>query len=143
MKNYVKYVLTLFICVFVQCDTQQFYGDTFYTVEGTIVNSNDVPITAFQLQVLGIKLNGLQGLFLGSPDSQIVIAKSATDKQGRFRITFPNNDGKFALQVASRYQIVVPAGANAANYQGDMITIEKTQFSDFYRDLGIIKVRNQ
>ena len=135
MKNYVKYVLTLFICVFVQCDTQQFYGDTFYTVEGTIVNSNDVPITAFQLQVLGIKLNGLQGLFLGSPDSQIVIAKSATDKQGRFRITFPNNDGKFALQVASRYQIVVPAGANAANYQGDMITIEKTQFSDFYRDL--------
>lgn len=143
MKNYVKYVLTLFICVFVQCDTQQFYGDTFYTVEGTIINSNDVPITAFQLQVLGIKLNGLQGLFLGSPDSQIVIAKSATDKQGRFRITFPNNDGKFALQVASRYQIVVPAGANAANYQGDMITIEKTQFSDFYRDLGIIKVRNQ
>ena len=143
MKNYVKYVLTLFICVFVQCDTQQFYGDTFYTVEGTIVNSNDVPITAFQLQVLGIKLNGLQGLFLGSPDSQIVIAKSATDKQGRFRITFPNNDGKFALQVASRYLIVVPAGANAANYQGDMITIEKTQFSDFYHDLGIIKVRNQ
>lgn len=143
MKNYVKYVLTLFICVFVQCDTQQFYGDTFYTVEGTIVNSNDVPITAFQLQVLGIKPNGLQGIFIGSPDSQIVIAKSATDKQGRFRITFPNNDGKFALQVASRYQIVVPAGANAANYQGDMITIEKTQFSDFYRDLGIIKVRNQ
>lgn len=142
MKYYVKFLVIIFSCLFVRCDKQQFYGDTFYTVEGTIVNVNNVPLSEFQLQVLGIKQNGFQIIFFGIPDSEIIIAKSATNKQGRFRITFPNNNGNFALQVAPNYNIVFPAGAQPSFYQSDMLAIDKAKFSDFYLDLGIIKVQN-
>ena len=121
------------------CTKLEFFGDTFYTVQGKIIDVNNNPIPNFDLKVLG-SIDALnfspQG---GTFAADAVAATSVTDANGFFRLTFPKSNGTFFLEMKQDFVIKDSVTTNSQNKNLARIKIEKMR--DFLLDFQNIKVQ--
>ena len=135
MKKIIFLVAILFA---VSCTQLEFYGDTFYTVQGKIVDANNNPISNFDLKVFGTKEIYVSPIS-GASEVEAVAAISKTDQNGFFRITFPKNNGFFVLQMQKDY-IVKDSANSIYSLQRDLATIKIDKIRDYLYDFQSIKV---
>jgi hypothetical protein len=133
--KYIRIWLFLFPLFFLSCESLDFYGDTFYTVKGKIIDENDQSIPNFDLTIYTSKNN--YGLYLYGNFEEIISGSGKTNQNGEFIITFPKSNGSNFLILEDGYQIIDSVNAKAEN--SNMARLQINNFKDYLLDLKTIK----
>ena len=135
MKKNILILLTIF-CF--GCNKLEFYGDTFYTVTGKIVDQNNNPVPNFKVRVEVSKYE-----FSGSPygDTEIkkIIGSGITDTNGNFQFSFPNSNGQNFIVLEEGFTVL--ESSTPSKFENNFSSIEMPILNEFVYNLKIIKIK--
>ena len=132
MRNFVAILSCLLLLA--GCYKLEFDGNAFYTVKGRITDTANHSIANLQVLIYNTRT---YSPFL---DNGVVSAKTNTDIDGNFTLTFPASNGFTYLQLQEDY-VILPnrTGSNQFN-NGNTVFIDTSSFHYYFTNLKTIKV---
>lgn len=136
MKKNILILLTIF-CF--GCNKLEFYGDTFYTVIGKIVDQNNNPVPNFKVRVEVSKYE-FSGSLYGDTEIKKIIGSGITDTNGNFEFSFPNSNGQNFTVLEEGFTVL--ESSTPSKFENNFSSIEMPILNEFVYNLKIIKIQN-
>ena len=135
MKKNILILLTIF-CF--GCNKLEFYGDTFYTVTGKIVDQNNNPVPNFKVRVEVSKYE-FSGSLYGDTEIKKIIGSGITDTNGNFQFSFPNSNGQNFIVLEEGFTVL--ESSTPIKFENNFSSIEMPILNEFVYNLKIIKIK--
>ncbi|MFB2120476.1 hypothetical protein [Parapedobacter sp. 2B3] len=105
MKQPALLLSVIFVVLFAGCRKLAFYGDTFYTVRGKIVDAANQPVANLPLVLYAVGAEFSLAPPGGTRQVRQLSANGMTGADGVFRLIFPKSNGQHAL-ILENYQVI-------------------------------------
>ena len=134
----IKYILIFIAIICFGCNKLEFYGDTFYTVTGKIVDQNNNPVPNFKVRVEVSKYE-FSGSLYGDTEIKKIIGSGITDTNGNFKFSFPNSNGQNFIVLEEGFTVL--ESSTPIKFENNFSSIEMPILNEFVYNLKIIKIK--
>jgi hypothetical protein len=123
--------------LFVSCEHLEFYGDTFFTIKGKLIDANNLPVSNLNLRIYAEKTVSFPSEN-GKTTNAVVSGTGKTDANGNFLITYPKSNGQNYLLLEDGYVII--DSVTKKSFQTNLAKINTAKINDFLFDFRTIKI---